>query len=99
MIDPAASAAYSKVSNLTPKLAEALADLRRAGGLRGVSRHVRPASVARVAEALAALRGQIDLELAELARPAPAVAPRPLLRRQANRPDPIPTGSGATRGA
>jgi hypothetical protein len=89
--DPLTS--LSRLANLAPKLGEALADLRRAGGLRGVAkRHVvKPKTIDRTAETLASLRAQLDLELTELTRPAAGPTPRPLLRRQPNRPDPIPT--------
>jgi Mg-chelatase subunit ChlI len=88
---PDLDVSFSRTVDYSAKLAAALADLRAAGGLRRVASHARESTLRRVAETLASVRGQIDLELADLERPAPCVAPRPLLRRQANRPTPIPT--------
>jgi hypothetical protein len=85
-------ATYSRLLNHTVKLAATLDDLTEEGGLRRLAMTMRPASVERVAALLRDLEHEIHHQLEDMGRPAKP--PRKLLlRRQANRPDPIPTAT------
>jgi hypothetical protein len=86
---PDLDVAFSRTVDYSAKLASALSDLRQAGGLRRVASVARESTTRKIAETLCSLKGQIDAELTDLARPAPRITPRPLLRKQANRPTPI----------
>lgn len=87
---PAPDAVLSQVSLYAERLTAALADLETAGGLIGVGRVVSPKAAARVAERLRLARAEVAEALDAYDHP-PKPARKPLLRRQANRPDPIPT--------
>jgi hypothetical protein len=85
-------ATYSRLLTRSWKLAESLDDLADEGGLRRLAATMRPASVERIAALLRDLEHEIHHQLEDLGQPV-RPARKLLLRRQANRPDPIPTAT------
>ena len=82
MLSPRTEAALNRTIGAAGRLAEALADLRRDGGLKAVARSMSPSSVTRCTALLETVRDALVVELAELGRPGPAAGParRPVRR-------------------
>lgn len=85
--DPDPSAVIGQVLTFAEKLAGVLDDAELFGGLAKLRGKMKPATAARIVGALELLHAEIGKELASMRTPPS----RPLLRRQANRPDPIPS--------
>ncbi len=85
--DPEASAVIGQVLTFAEKLADALDDAELFGGLAGLRGKMKPATAARIAAALGLLHAEIGAELAAMKAPGR----EPLVRRQPNLPDPIPS--------
>jgi hypothetical protein len=72
--------AFARILTHADRLFEALEDLAAAGGRRGLSGRLKPASIAKAAAALRSVRQAIDEQLAGLkeARPGPPGRDAPL---------------------
>ena len=72
--------AFARILTHADRLFEALEDLEAAGGLRGLSGRIKPASIAKAAAGLRSVRQAIDEQLAGLkgARPGPPGRDAPL---------------------
>jgi hypothetical protein len=77
---PEQNQAFARILTHADRLFEALEDLAAAGGLRGLSGRIKPASIAKAAAALRSVRQAIDEQLAGLkgARPGPPGRDAPL---------------------
>jgi hypothetical protein len=86
---PDPSAIISQLATFAGKLSDAIEDSEPFGGLTGLRSNMRPATSTRLVAELRMLRDEIGEQLADFDRPPPRPARKNLLRRRANRPEPI----------
>jgi hypothetical protein len=91
---PEQNQAFARIITHADRLFEALEDLAAAGGLRGLSGRIKPASIAKAAAALRSVRQAIDEQLAGLkeVRPGPPGRDAPLPTGQSPTDPPPPAG-------